>query len=228
MCGKCSGYFLLSWSLKALSWTWWASSWTPMSWFQLWRTSTKTSKSRSRMLMMIACEKWSMMMNWSLWVLSKCCRFHHRSGQLEFDEFVTLSARCSLKERKNKTQCRLCKRLAGPIIPFSNLGTPLVWSYLARSAVVWPMAFWSLGCSHQPFACILSNFDDWQKNRWTQCNPALDQWEGSLLQKGGRKILPSGFFPLRGFKRAKNFVFFGGTFPLRVFCGFPNLRELLY
>ena len=88
----------LSWSIQASSWTWWASSWTPMSWFQLWRTSTKTSKSRSRMLMMIACEKWSMMMNWSLWVLSKCCRFHHRSGQLEFDEFVTLSARCKKEQ----------------------------------------------------------------------------------------------------------------------------------
>ena len=132
--------YSLSWPIQASSWTWWASSWTPMSWLQLWRTSTKTSKSRSRMVMMITCEKWPMMMNWSLWVLSKCCRFHHRSGQLEFDEFVTLSARCSLKERKNKTQCRLCKRLAGPIIPLSNLGTPLVWSDLVQSGVVWPLA----------------------------------------------------------------------------------------
>ena len=130
----------LSWSIQASSWTWWASSWTPMSWLQLWRTSTKTSKSRSRMVMMITCEKWSKMMNWSLWVLSKCYRFHHRSGQLEFDEFVTLSARCSLKERKNKTQCRLCKRLAGPIILLSNLGTPLVWSDLVQSGVVWQLA----------------------------------------------------------------------------------------
>ena len=148
----------LSWSIQASSWTWWASSWTPMSWLQLWRTSTKTSKSRSRMVMMITCEKWSMM----------------RIGRCEFCQNVAVSttglvslSSMSLSPwapgaRKNKTQCRLCKRLAGPIIPFSNLGTPLVWSYLARSAVVWPMAFWSLGCSHQPFACILSNYGDWQ------------------------------------------------------------------
>ena len=107
---------------------------------------------------------WSLVRNDQWWWIGRCefCQ----NVAVSTTGLVSLSS-MSLSPwapgaRKNKTQCRLCKRLAGPIIPLSNLGTPLVWSYLARSAVVWPMAFWSLGCSHQPFACILSNYGDWQ------------------------------------------------------------------
>ena len=35
------------------------------------------------------------------------------------------------KKKKNRTQCQVCKKLAGPIIPLSYLGTPpVVWSNL--------------------------------------------------------------------------------------------------
>ena len=49
----------------------------------------------------------------------------------------------------NKTQRQLCKRLAGPLIPFS-------WSCLVWKRVsLW---LWSLGGSQQPFSSVLGHF----------------------------------------------------------------------
>ena len=50
---------------------------------------------------------------------------------------------------RNKTQCRLCKRLAGPIIP-------VFWSSMVWKRV-WPW-MWSLEGSQQPFSCVLGHF----------------------------------------------------------------------
>ena len=49
----------------------------------------------------------------------------------------------------NKTQRQLCKRLAGPFIPFS--WSCLVW----KRVLLW---IWSLGGSQQPFFCVLGHF----------------------------------------------------------------------
>ena len=70
---------------------------------------------------------------------------------------------------KNKTHCQLC-------VPFS--WSCLVW----KSVYFW---IWSLVDSHQQFSCVLGHFwyGDEQTNRWSLCKPALDEWEGSLLQK---------------------------------------------
>ena len=81
-----------------------------------------------------------------------------------------------LKDKENKTQYQLCKRQAGPIIPFC-------WSCLILKRVsLW---IWSLGGSQQPFSYVSGNFrhgDDKQTTRWSKRKPAIDQWEGSLLQ----------------------------------------------
>ena len=75
---------------------------------------------------------------------------------------------------KNKTHCQLC-------VPFS-------WSCL-----VWKRVYfwiWSLVDSHQQFSCVLGHFwyGDERTNRWSLCKPALDEWEGSLLQKKSLKM----------------------------------------
>ena len=49
----------------------------------------------------------------------------------------------------NKTQRQLCKRLAGPFIPFS--WSCLVW----KRVLLW---IWSLAGSQQPFFCVLGHF----------------------------------------------------------------------
>ena len=86
-----------------------------------------------------------------------------------------------------------CKRLAGPIIPLSNLGTPLVWSDLAWSCMVWScwekefcLWLWSHGCTQQPYSWRQGNFGmvtNKGTTRWTLSRPAFDPWEGSLLEK---------------------------------------------
>ena len=101
-------------------------------------------------------------------------------------------------KRKNKTQCQLCKRLAGPFIPLS-------WSCLVWKRVsLW---MWSLRGSQQTFFCVFGRFrhgDDKETNKqpgdpsaslllvprppcfWKQKQVgrgtwlALDQWEGCL------------------------------------------------
>ena len=81
----------------------------------------------------------------------------------------------------NKTQRQLCKRLAGPLIPFS-------WSCLVWKRVsLW---LWSLRGSQQPFSSVLGHFrhGDEQTNERTNNQVILVQacswpvWEGSLLQ----------------------------------------------
>ena len=55
----------------------------------------------------------------------------------------------TIEDKEDKTQCQLCKRLAGPIIP-------LYWS-----SVVWKRVspwMWSLWGSQQPFSCLLGHF----------------------------------------------------------------------
>ena len=68
------------------------------------------------------------------------------------------SNQCS--ERK-KTQFQLCKRLAGPIIPFS--WPNVVWKRISH----W---MWSLRGSQKPFSCVLGHFrhgDNQTNNRTT-------------------------------------------------------------
>ena len=79
--------------------------------------------------------------------------------------------------KKNKTQRQLCKRLAGPFIPFS--WSCLVW----KRVLLW---IWSLGGSQQPFFCVLGHFrhgHEQTNNRviLVQACP-WPVWEGSLLQ----------------------------------------------
>ena len=82
---------------------------------------------------------------------------------------------------RNKTQRQLCKRLAGPFIPFS--WSCLVW----KRVLLW---IWSLGGSQQPFFCVFGHFQhgDEQTNKRTNNRVILVQacpwpvWEGSLLQ----------------------------------------------
>ena len=63
--------------------------------------------------------------------------------------FDTLSHNSSAEIIENKTQRQLCKRLAGPFIPFS-------WSCLVWKRVsLW---LWSLGGSQQPFSSVLGHF----------------------------------------------------------------------
>ena len=74
---------------------------------------------------------------------------------------------------KNKTQCQPCKRLVWPINPHSWSGKWIIY-----------------GCDH--FGTVNNHFPVysawWHPNkqtndqRWSLCKPALDQWEGSLLQ----------------------------------------------
>ena len=54
-----------------------------------------------------------------------------------------------INHQQNKTQRQLCKRLAGPFIPFS--WSCLVW----KRVLLW---IWSLGGSQQPFFCVLGHF----------------------------------------------------------------------
>ena len=84
-------------------------------------------------------------------------------------------------KHQNKTQRQLCKRLAGPFIPFS-------WSCLVWKRVsLW---MWSLGGSQQPFSCVLGHFrhGDEESNNWTTSQVILEQasswpvWEGSLCK----------------------------------------------
>ena len=95
--------------------------------------------------------------------------------------FDTLSHNSSAEIIENKTQRQLCKRLAGPFIPFS-------WSCLVWKRVsLW---MWSLGGSQQPFSCVLGHFQhgDEQTNERTNNQVILVQacswpvWERSLLQ----------------------------------------------
>ena len=46
--------------------------------------------------------------------------------------------RTLVKRRRRKTQCRLCKRLVGPLFLFRDL----VWSVLVRSGLVWCSLVW--------------------------------------------------------------------------------------
>ena len=70
-------------------------------------------------------------------------------------------------------------KLAVSIIPLSC--SRLVWKRIL-------LCMWSLRGSQQPFSWVLGHFrhGDTQTNdhttRWSLCKPALDQWEGSLLQ----------------------------------------------
>ena len=70
-------------SIEAQSWTWWVSSWTQRSWHQLWGTSMRTGNSKD----ILGAGPRLQFFIWSLF---------NRSGELEFDEFVTLSARSNL------------------------------------------------------------------------------------------------------------------------------------
>ena len=55
---------------------------------------------------------------------------------------------------------------------------------------------WSLGFIQQPFSCVLGHFrhGDEQTTKqptgWSLCRPALDHWEGSLLQKVPEYVQP--------------------------------------
>ena len=71
----------------------------------------------------------------------------------------------------HKTQCQLCKRLAGPFIPLSWVS---LWT-------------WSLGGSQQQFSCVFGHFGHGHKQPTNRlilvqaCSWTV--WEGSLLQK---------------------------------------------
>ena len=77
----------------------------------------------------------------------------------------------------NKTQCQLCKRLAGPFIPLS--WSCLVW----KRILLW---LWSIGGRQQPFSCVLGHFRHGheQTNNGVNLVQACSWpvWEGSLLQ----------------------------------------------
>lgn len=75
------------------------------------------------------------------------------TGQL-VDKGMALASRKLLSWRGrelwfDKTQCQLCKGLAGPFIPLS--WSCLVW----RRILLW---MWSLGGRQQPFSCVLGHF----------------------------------------------------------------------
>ena len=87
------------------------------------------------------------------------------------------------KQKKNKTLCQPSKRLAWPIFPHSWSG--LVWKRVS------PVDVMTMGHSRIIFLCIRpfsarrqpTIRTTKQTTRWSLFKPALDQWEGSLLQQ---------------------------------------------
>ena len=79
------------------------------------------------------------------------------------------------KNESWKTQCQLCKRLAGPIISLS-------WfcSFLKRVSL-W---MWSLGSSQQPFSCVLGHFWHWHGDNKQTNNVPGDPSASRLLNRG--------------------------------------------
>ena len=73
-----------------------------------------------------------------------------------------------------KTQCQLCKRLAGPFIPLS--WSCLVW----KRILLW---MWSLGGRQQPFSCVLGHFRQGDK----QTNEQPGEPSASLLLTSVRR-----------------------------------------
>ena len=74
---------------------------------------------------------------------------------------------------RNKTQCQLCKRLAGPFIPFS-------WSCLLWKRVsLWS---WSLGGSQQLFSFVLGHLTSNKKTTKQPGDPSVSLLLISLLQ----------------------------------------------
>ena len=67
------------------------------------------------------------------------------------------TAQSKLIKTLNKTQRQLCKRLAGPFIPF--FWYCLIWKRFS----LW---MWPLGSSQQPFSCVLGHF--WHGDKQSQ------------------------------------------------------------
>ena len=114
--------------------------------------------------------KWSEWSGWSVWL-----------GCWGWSEWSLWSWRWPLQKSK-------CTR---PSVNYAKdwLDQLFFISGLAWSGKGYHLWMWSVRGSQQPFSCVLGHFrlgdNQMTKRQWVilECKPALDQWEGSLLQK---------------------------------------------
>ena len=80
---------------------------------------------------------------------------------LDLEQVKTAKTQATRQWETKKTQCQQCKRLAGPIIPFS--WSKVVWKRISH----W---IWSPWGSQKPISCVLGHFrhgDNQTNNRTT-------------------------------------------------------------
>ena len=82
------------------------------------------------------------------------------------DHCLALSVTARFEFCSNKTQCHPCKRLDEPIV------SP---SWFLKGFHLW---IWSLGCSQQPFLCVLSHFGMVTTN-WQPGDPSASWHQAS-------------------------------------------------
>ena len=139
----------------------------------------------------IKCREWfdlfgkvllATLLSWFLYHASSLFIFGYllqKQGQIVLERSARLNLDLKIWRKKNKTQCQLCKRLAGPFIPLS-------WS-----CVVWKRVslwMWPLGGSSNHFPVYWAIFGMVTNKRTNDNRVILVQacfwpvWEGSLLQ----------------------------------------------
>ena len=128
----------------------------------------------------IKCREWfdlfgkvllATLLSWFLYHASSLFIFGYllqKQGQIVLERSARLNLDLKIWRKKNKTQCQLCKRLAGPFIPLSWYC--LVWKRVS----LW---MWPRGGSQQPFSCVLGHFPhgDKQTNERTNNQMILVQ-----------------------------------------------------